>query len=1058
MGNENWKMENGKCFFRRVVVLCVVASAASASAAQFKFGTQTLTVPDGFEVELVAGPPLVNRPINMSLDEQGRLYVTDSAGMSDKTQKQLETKPHRIVRLDAANVRGHFEKSAVFADKMMFPEGCLWHDGALYVSAPPQIWKLTDTDGDGIADKRDVWHDGKTLTGCANDLHGPYLGRDGWFYWCKGAFAEQKYTLPDGKPFVTRAAHIFRARPDGTGIEPVLTGGMDNPIGVAFNSVGERFLSCTFFQNPAGGKRDGLIHAIYGGVYGKVHDVINGHKMTGGVMPVLTNWGAAAPAGIMCCDSSVFGADFRDNLFTCCFNLHKVMRTILVPDGATYTAQDSDFLSSDSTDFHPTDVLEDADGSLLVADTGGWYKVCCPTSQLAKPDVLGAIYRIRKTGTKTITDPRGIEIVWDKMQPDELSKFLGDERHLVRKRVIEEFGKKGEDAVKALREIVEKSSSIEARRNAVWALARIETRVARAVTQRAMTEDQNTSVIHSAMQVTSLLRDEMSLLSIWFKGDGSNEDISNKRLAIEACGRGNSDIRLALGTRSKKEQADAKCTESGAPDDAASRVWEHTIIFAQFSRANAELLRNELHSPNVYRLRTALVVLDQMDGPDLKPDMVLRFMDNPSECVRLTARWIVSHRPEWGNSLAEYYGKKLGAKFAKEEDIAALAAQLAPLVKAPAIQELLAHTALESEGGAQLVALRIIAAANLKEIPATWLSAVGHALTSSDVNVLTQAVAAARSFPSPKQGDIRFGVELSMLSQNADLPDSLRLNALAATAGSPVLDARMFAFLLKNIDVSKPLSDRNAAVSALLKSALTHEQRLALVDVLKERAGPMEFRGLLPAFERGANEELGAKLLDALKTSKNARGLRAEMLKPVFAKYPQAVQDAAAEFLAGLNPNAGAQAAHLDELLKKLPAGDVQRGHVVLKSAKAACTSCHATGYLGGTLGPDLTSVGKTRTERDLLEAIVYPSASFVRSYEPFVVRTQSGERFTGILKKDAPDEIILAIDPKTEKHIPRAEIDKLEPGTVSLMPEGLEALLTPQELADLIAFLRASK
>ena len=105
----------------------------------------------------------------------------------------------------------------------------MWFDGSLYVAAPPSIWKLTDTDDDGVADRREEWFQGKTLTGCANDLHGPYLGPDGWIYWTKGAFAEQTYERPGKAPLVTRASHIFRRRPGHTAIEPVMTGGMDNP-------------------------------------------------------------------------------------------------------------------------------------------------------------------------------------------------------------------------------------------------------------------------------------------------------------------------------------------------------------------------------------------------------------------------------------------------------------------------------------------------------------------------------------------------------------------------------------------------------------------------------------------------------------------------------------------------------------------------------------------------------------------------------------------------------------------------------------------------------------
>ena len=171
---------------------------------------QVLTVPEGFEVERVAGPPLVDRPIVADFDEEGRLYVADSSGSNDKVEKQLADKPHRIVRLEDKNGDGRFDTSIVFADKMMFPEGAMWFDGSLYVAAPPSIWKLTDTNGDGVADRREEWFEGKTLTGCANDLHGPYLGLDGSIYWTKGAFAQQTYERPGKTPFVTKAAHIFR--------------------------------------------------------------------------------------------------------------------------------------------------------------------------------------------------------------------------------------------------------------------------------------------------------------------------------------------------------------------------------------------------------------------------------------------------------------------------------------------------------------------------------------------------------------------------------------------------------------------------------------------------------------------------------------------------------------------------------------------------------------------------------------------------------------------------------------------------------------------------------
>ena len=78
----------------------------------------TFTLPAGFEIDLVASSPLVDRPITAAFDDEGRLYVTDSSGSNDKVDKQLAEKPHRVVRLEDTDGDGRFDKSTVFADKI----------------------------------------------------------------------------------------------------------------------------------------------------------------------------------------------------------------------------------------------------------------------------------------------------------------------------------------------------------------------------------------------------------------------------------------------------------------------------------------------------------------------------------------------------------------------------------------------------------------------------------------------------------------------------------------------------------------------------------------------------------------------------------------------------------------------------------------------------------------------------------------------------------------------------------------------------------------------------
>jgi putative membrane-bound dehydrogenase-like protein len=1018
------------------------ADSKTAKTHEVRLNGHTFTLPVGFEIELVAGPPLVDRPIMADLDEQGRLYVADSSGSNENVQEQLKKKPHRIVRLEDTQGHGRFDRRTVFADRMMFPEGVLWHAGSLYVAACPSIWKLTDTDGDGVADQRVEWFQGKTLTGCANDLHGPYLGPDGWIYWCKGAFAKQTYERPGRPRFVTRAAHIFRCRPDGSGIEPVMTGGMDNPVEVVFTPGGERIFTTTFFQHPGGGRRDGLIHAVYGGVYGKDHDVIYEHPWTGpGLMPVLTHLGAAAPCGLVRYESRVFGPEYQDNLFACLFNMHKVTRHVLEPDGATFKVRDEDFLVSSNLDFHPTDVLEDADGSLLVIDTGGWYKLCCPTSQLHKPDVLGAIYRIRRKGAPRIDDPRGLKLAWSRLTPEGLARLLDDPRPAVRRRAIQALADRGAEAVPALAEILRSARSAEARRNAVWAATRIDHAEARATVRRALA-DADETVRQTAIHSTSVWRDRDALAPLL--GLLKSPALHNRRAAAEALGR--------LGDGS------AVPALLGAVGEPADRVLEHSLTYALIEIADRDGTAAGLKSANVLTRRAALTALDQMSGGRLDAATVARELTAADPRLRETAWWIAGRHPDWGGALAGFLRDRLAAKDMAAPERDALIGQLARLARATPVQELLAERLNDAAAPLEVrrLVLRAMAQAGLKEAPEAWSTGLMRILAGDDGELVREAVTTARTLRVSKERAEPFAAALLKIGNNPKAPASLRVSALAAVPGGlSRVEPSLFAFLRAHIDSDQPVATRSTATAVLARARLSSEQLLALTDSLKT-VGPMELDRLLEVFTQSTDEGVGQQLIAALKASPARSSLRVAALKPRLAKFSPRVQRQADELYALLDVDAAKQKARLEQLLAGLGGGDVRRGQAVFNNPKVACVACHAIGYLGGNVGPDLTHIGKIRTERDLLESIVFPSASFVRSYEPVLVATKDGKVYNGVIRKDAPDAMVLATGVNQEVRISREDIEEVKPSKVSVMPAGLDQQLTPRELADLVAFLKA--
>jgi putative heme-binding domain-containing protein len=267
----------------------------------------------------------------------------------------------------------------------------------------------------------------------------------------------------------------------------------------------------------------------------------------------------------------------------------------------------------------------------------------------------------------------------------------------------------------------------------------------------------------------------------------------------------------------------------------------------------------------------------------------------------------------------------------------------------------------------------------------------------------------------------------------------------------------LFELIQRQLKPDQPVASRLLAADVAARARLNANQYAALADLVAT-VGPLEIDRLLPAFEATTDEAIGLRLVEALGRSPAFTSLRPDMIRPRLAKYGPEVRRRGEELCAKLNVDAAKQKAKIDELLSHLPAGDIRRGQAVFNGSKAACLTCHEVGYVGGKIGPDLTKVGATRSDRDLLEAIVYPSLSFVRSYEPVVVATKDGRMLSGLVRKDASDEIILTVAANQDVRLPREEIEDVRPGSVSLMPAGLDTQISRQELADLVAFLKSRR
>jgi putative heme-binding domain-containing protein len=998
-------------------------------------------VPDGFVIEQVAGEPDVVFPMFAAFDDRGRLFVAESSGLDLYAEISAGTRKCRIRLLEDRDGDGRFETARVFADRLVFPMGLVWREGRLYVADPPDLVALEDTNGDGRADQRTV-----LLSGFGHkdngSLHGLVFGPDGLLYMTMGSPDGYELTRQDGTVLRGESGALLRCRPDGSRPE-VLCRGFENLVEVVFTPRGEVLGTDNWFQRPTGGIRDALVHLVEGGLYPYHRDVGTPLPVTGEPLPAVSLFPAVALSGLARYRGTAFPGEMHGNLFSAQHNARRVGRHVLVPDGSTFRSLDFDFVTTDDPDFHPSDVLEAADGSLLVVDTGSWYVHHCPTGQIRKTRAPGGIYRVRPAHGPAVADPWGLQVDWPALSERQLVQLLGDRRPMVRDRAQRTLSSRGRSAVAPLAAALGGPGYRTAKQHAIWSLAAIADGAALVPLRRAL-HDADPDVVTPAARVLGLRQDRASAPDLC------------RLLTSEA-----PPVRLAAA-EALTHCGDARSLPAlwqalaGQPD----RFLEHALVHALHRLAEVHTVAVALDHPHTRVQKAALWLLDQAPRPagQLTHGPVLSRVTAGDPDLRQAALRILLKHPEWAEpALALVRGWLEKPSLTPEEQLG-LRSLLVAFQARRAVQEsvadALANRSGQTPADRRRFLLETLSQCTLPQLPKAWVEALRQALEEPAPEIRLQA---ARTLAVLQLSEL--DEPLAQLAEDGRQPLELRLEALRAVVPRrPQLSAAAFELLLGQLGDQVSPTARLAAAEMLGQSRPGATQLARLLQAIRGEV-LISPSVLLPALRRSVTAATAPAVLDYLAEALRLGWKPAEHeLDQMLEALPEEVRAGTASLRELWRQSGERQRARLAEFEPLLSGGRAERGRAVFFGPKVACASCHAIGSEGGHVGPDLTRIGTVRSGRDLLEAIVVPSSTLVPGYETYFVATADGRVANGLIARQAADTLVLRDSSGAEVRLRKDQIQEMRRLATSVMPENLQVALTRDELRDLLAFLQGLK
>ena len=947
--------------------------------------------------------------------------------------------------------------------------GVLAYNGDVYSTIAPDVWKLQDTNDDGVADVRNVIATGFGLhiAYAGHDMHGLAVGPDGKIYWSIGDKGINVETT-DGERFMyPNQGGVMRCNPDGSDFE-VFAHGLRNVQEFAFDAHGNIFGVDNDSDQPGEKERFVAIvdamdagwrcnYQYRGDDYNPWMDEglwdLAGKDHPAYIVPPIRHY-VDGPAGFKFNPGTALSPAYRDFFFMTNAPAGYQYAFRAVPDGDSFKMVDSHLFASGSA---IVGLAFGPDGALYGADWDGGYPL----------DQKGAVVRF--------------DVAADELQPSHL-----DLRAEVQQLLHDGFAHRDSTALATLLGHADRR----VRLGAQFALVqKNQTNVF--VDKLNNSQTTRFARLHCVWGLGQLARKNVSVAAATLNDNLNDQDAivlaqvaktvgescqANTASLISLLGHSDFHVRinagLALGRQGTQDAVQPLLNQCDSLK-VSEHYLRHSLARGLSASASADELAKQANHDGVSRRMVCVLALRHQASP-----LVASFLQDSSHWVATEAARAI-HDDQSIPTALPALAKTLNDRSSADEGFFR--------------RSINANFRIGTTDASQ----RIVEFLGNSDHPDELLVAACQSIGQwNDPPLLDMVEGRYRDLTIEKREPVSDQTEQALSQLVADGSTSVRIAAMvAATQLGLKLDAQSLTALLKSADVPSDLR-----VESL--NALTSEKGKDSLSLLQEYSQASDEALVIRAAERLSQDYPGQAFnpLRRILTESKSQAAKQAAIKGLSTLDSADASEALAEFgqsVFGTNPqpglmleianavSAGAQSSRQFARLQRtvneqrqilsaqfklgsapgaskfafsLSGGNAGNGKQIFTNhLQAQCSRCHRIGKSGSNIGPELTKIAKKRDAEYLLRAIVAPSAEIEPKYFTQAILMDSGKIIRGVIERENETETIVVGTDGKKITLPSDEIEDVSKQKISLMPDMTETL-QPHEVRDLVAYLSKLK